>query len=148
MYSGKHFRARLAATCHSGAVGGGEQFNPDSNAHPNPDCNTHAHAHSHSNPNSYAYTHQQWWHLCRPLELHDSLSWRQCGERGQQQLYGAVLESGLKSNDPWQQRPCRDRRSLVFSGALYHGHSDTNAKSNAYAETYAYTEPDPYAQSR
>jgi hypothetical protein len=137
MYSGKHFRAGLAAACRAGTVGAGKRL---SQPHSHPNSNACSYPDSYSHPNAYAIQ-RRWRQLRGSVERRYSLSGRQCGERRQQQLHGAVLESRFKSNHRWQQRPCRDGRSLVFSGALHYGHS------NANPQAYAYSQPHSYANS-
>jgi hypothetical protein len=122
MYSGKHFGGGLAAACRSGAVGAGEQREPDANSDANTCAHSNTYAHSDPNshadanpdPDSHAYTHtdpdvRRRRLLCSPMEFHDCISGRQCGQRRQQQLYGAVLQPGFESNDRRQQRPSGHR---------------------------------------
>ena len=93
MYSGKHFRARLAAACHSSAVGARKQREPYADSHSNPDTYANSDAYANSDPNSYAdgnpdsgpdahpYTHTdpnvgRRRRLCGRMEFHDCISGR------------------------------------------------------------------------
>jgi hypothetical protein len=117
MYSGKHFGGGLAATCRSGAVGAGEQREPyansDSNAcsYSNTNARSYANADTDTETNSNSNTDpvRRRRRLCGRMEFRDRIPGRQCGKRRQQQLYGAVLQPGFKSNDRRQQRPSRHR---------------------------------------
>jgi hypothetical protein len=161
VYSGAHFAGRLGASQCAGPMAAGKRISkPQPNTHSNTHsyANSHAETNCHTNTDSNAFRRQR---LCGAVEFHHSLSWWQRGERGKQQLHRAVLESGSKSNHPWQQRPGWYGRSLVLAGLLQwwltRPHADTNPNSNAkthsnsYAdanpESYSYTKPDSYAKS-
>ena len=121
MYSGKYFRARVATACHSSTVGGSKQFQPyahadsytNPSAHANSDSDSNANRDADSYPDSDAHTYsdsnakRKQCRLCGRVEFHHCVSWWQCRQRRQQQLYGAVLEPGIKSDYARQQRPCR-----------------------------------------
>jgi hypothetical protein len=152
------------------------QTESDSYAYTNPDSYAHSDSNSYADANSYADsdtnsdTHADPFRrkLRGCVEFHHCLSWWKCRECRQQQLHGAVLESGIESDHGGQQRPRRYRRSLVLTGSMQRSiayahsntytdtdtHSNTNANTQANSDTHSYaysnsyTDSEPYSHAK